>query len=228
MKIIALVGQKGGTGKTTTATGLAVAASEDHKEVVVIDLDPQANATNWRDRRGGEADQSPIVVSAQVGRLAHVLNAAREGGADFAIIDTPGKLDAASIAAAKAANLVLIPMQPGVFDLETLDETRNLLHAAGDPLCVVVLNGIHPTGKAHEDARAAIESKGYIVADSHLARRATFRDAPNSGQGPTDYEPAGKAAEEIKALYKLINSTLRKLKIEEENGDEDQIKQRTA
>jgi chromosome partitioning protein len=213
MKIVALIGQKGGTGKTTTATALAVAASEDGKEVAVIDLDPQANAANWKDRRGGE-DQSPIVVSAQVGRLEHVLKAARTGGADLAIIDTPGKLDAASIAAAKAADLVLIPMQPGVFDLETLQETRNLLHAANDPQSLVVLNGIHPTGKAHEDARGVIEGMGYRVADSCFARRAAFRDAPNSGQGPTDYEPDGKAADEVRELYKLIISTLKNLNIE--------------
>lgn len=224
MKIIALIGQKGGTGKTTTATALAVAAVEDGQEVALIDLDPQSNATNWKDRR---QSQSPVVVSAQVGRLPQVLQAARDGGADLAIIDTPGKLDAASIAAAQVADLVLIPMRAGVFDVETLKETRNLLHAAKDPLCLVLLNGIHPTGRAHEDARAVIEAMGYQVSPVHFSSRAAFKDAPNSGQGPTDYEPDGKAAGEVRALHKLINSMLRKLKDEASDG-KDQAQQRIA
>ena len=82
MFVTALVGQKGGTGKTTAGLGLAVAAARAGQATAIIDLDPQANAANWKDRREAH---NPAVVSAQVSRLRQTLEAAREHGAEFVI-----------------------------------------------------------------------------------------------------------------------------------------------
>jgi chromosome partitioning protein len=73
MQTIAIVSQKGGTGKTTIAIHLAVSAERAGKPAVVIDLDPQASAAAWRDLRTEEA---PAVESVQPARLAATLNAA--------------------------------------------------------------------------------------------------------------------------------------------------------
>ncbi|HEV8716392.1 MAG TPA: ParA family protein [Candidatus Binatia bacterium] len=66
MEKLAILGEKGGGGKSTTALGLAVAFALAGKEVAVIDLDPQATAAKWSDRRGKDF---PAVVSCQVSRL---------------------------------------------------------------------------------------------------------------------------------------------------------------
>lgn len=54
MITVAFCTQKGGTGKTTIATALAVAAHLAGKKAALLDLDPQTNAVNWFDRREGD------------------------------------------------------------------------------------------------------------------------------------------------------------------------------
>lgn len=119
-----MIGQKGGGGKTTTGTGLAVEAARANLAALVIDLDPQANAANWKDRR--EAD-NPAVVAAPASRLRPTLEAARQHGAQFVVIDTPAKSDSAALDAARVADLVLIPVWPQIYHLETLLAMKDLL-----------------------------------------------------------------------------------------------------
>ena len=101
MKVIAVVGQKGGSGKTMTSENIAALATKAGLKVLVVDLDPQTNVCLWSDRRG---TNSPMVVSAQVGRLSHVLKVAAEEGADMAILDTPPKATEVSTAASRAGS----------------------------------------------------------------------------------------------------------------------------
>jgi len=88
MKIVSFVCQKGGTSKTTTAINLAVEALAYGLEVVLIDLDPQVSACDWKDIRG---DAAPVVASTPVPHLERTLRAAGENGADLVIIDTAGR-----------------------------------------------------------------------------------------------------------------------------------------
>lgn len=206
MKIIAVIGQKGGTGKTTLTTGLAVAASLAGKQSAIIDLDPQTNAANWKDRR--EAESGPAVVSVQVGRLRHALEAAREAGAAYVFIDTAGKSDTAAIESAKVADFVLVPARMQVFDLETLAAVRDILRFAGDPPAAVVINGAHPNAKNPAEAAEEIrEGFGIAVAPVALSHRAAYANAPATGQGPQELEPNGKAAKELAALFAFVEKS---------------------
>jgi chromosome partitioning protein len=205
MKTIAVESQKGGSGKTTTTLNLAVAAGRAGKTVVVIDLDPQASAAGWKDSRAAEA---PVVVSVPPARLPQALEAAREGGADIAIIDTAPHAESAALAAAKAADLILIPTRPGILDLRAIGTTADLAKIAGKP-AFVVLNAIPPGAhRLIEDARAAAAVHGLEVAPVVIEQRAALSHSLTAGQTAQEYEPKGKAAEEIGRLFEWLRTQL--------------------
>jgi chromosome partitioning protein len=216
MQTIALIAQKGGTGKTTMALSLAVAAVQGGRTVAVIDLDPQASAGNWADRRAMK--DAPAVVSAHVPRLQSVIDTARQNGVDLLIIDTPGKSEQAALAAAKAADLVLIPCRPQIYDIETLSATKEIIDLAGGRPAFVILNAVPPQGRRHEEAQAAIEGISLAVCPAAFIQRAAFGDAPNAGQSASEYEPCGKAAQEIEQVYKFISKFLKKPTSEKSYG----------
>lgn len=203
MFTISLLGQKGGTGKTTAALGLAVAAVRAKRAVAVIDLDPQATATNWRDRR---KDEAPAVVSAQASRLRPTLEIAQKNGAELVIVDTAGRNDDSALNAARLSNLVLIPSRPNVVEIETLRAVADLIRLAGNPLANVLLNGIHPTAtKQAEEARAMIlQVFGLECAPVYLCHRSAYAEAPLSGRAPQELDPEGKAGIELSRLYEYV------------------------
>lgn len=202
MFTLALVGQKGGTGKTVAAIGLAVASSRAGLATVLIDLDPQATASKWKDRR---EDENPAVVSAQASRLQPVLDVSRRAKIDLAIIDTAGRNDDSALNAARAADLVLIPCRPNMVEIETLAAVKDLLLLAGNPPAFVVLNGIHPSAtRQAADAREMIhQAFGLRSCPAHLCHRSAYAEAPTSGKTPQELDPEGKAALELQQLFKF-------------------------
>src|SRR5712691_2224232 len=208
MYTIAMIGQKGGGGKTTTGTGLAVQAARSGLASLIIDLDPQANAANWKDRR--EAD-NPAVVSAQVSRLKPTLDAAQQHGAEFVVIDTPAKSDSAAIEAARAANLVLIPLRPQIYHFEGLPALQDLLLVAGNVPAYVVLNGLHHQATIQADKAKAMVKDLYKfqVCPVHLCDRAIYADVPAIGKSAQELDPQGGAAHELERLYVFVLQQLK-------------------
>jgi chromosome partitioning protein len=206
MEVIAVIAQKGGAGKTTLILSLAVAAQRAGKTVAIVDLDPQATACNWGDRRNSD---SPVIVSAQPARLPQVLKSAEEAGAQFVLIDTPPRAEQAAMMAAKVANLILIPCRPAVFDLDTVSTTLELVRHAGNSSIAAVLNGVPPRGSKGDQAADVIRGLEVPVCPDSFGHRAAFGDAGALGQSAQEYDPRGKAAEEIERVYKFVCKLLK-------------------
>jgi chromosome partitioning protein len=216
MKVLVVIMQKGGAGKTTLVQALAVAAKRAGLSVAVIDLDPQATTCKWGDRRQDDL----LIISIQAARLPQALNTAREGGVNIVIIDTPPRAADAAMAAAQAADLILIPVQPTINDLETLATTQSLIAGAGSKAAIaVVLNGVPPQGPQREQAIAYIKDLGLPMCPMTLGRRAAYTHAAILGQTAQEYDPRGKAAEEIEHLYKFTCNHLNSLAQEKGNID---------
>jgi chromosome partitioning protein len=199
MNTISIISQKGGAGKTTLTLNLAGSAEELGWRTVVIDLDPQASAKGWHDHRKQE---TPVVISAQASRLDDVLTTAREHGADLCVIDTAPHSETTALAAARAADLILIPCRPAILDLRAISSSVDLVQIAKRP-ALIVLNAAPPRGGLAAQAEEAIRAYGIPVAEARISQRAAFVHSLTAGQTVTEYEPHGAAASEIRALCLL-------------------------
>jgi chromosome partitioning protein len=191
MRVLSLVSQKGGVGKTTLATALAVAAHRDGKRPVLIDLDPQASASFWMDTR---QDDGLAVSAVPSSRLGHVLKAAAEAGAELAIIDTPPFAKDIAYEAAERADFVLIPTR--------LAMTRTIdLIKAFQKQAAVVLTFCPPAGKEIDDTEAAVRALEAELCPVRIGTRIAYSRAQQSGLAAQELDPHGKAATEIQDLY---------------------------
>jgi chromosome partitioning protein len=207
MKTIALVTQKGGAGKSTLASSLAVAAHEAGERVCLIDLDPQATLTTWG-RTRGETDVP--VVAATAAKLPAVIAALADKGVTLAFIDTPGAEGPAASAAMSAAQLCLIPARPTAFDLWASANTREALkRGKGD--YVFVLNQCPPAQQSAriQEGVAALEAMGGLLSPLVLAR-VDYQEAARLGWGVTELNPHGAAAGEMRALWASLKKRLAK------------------
>ena len=198
MYIVAVIMEKGGVGKTTIALNMAVAAMQNGLTSAIIDIDPQATASNWTDRRTAE---KPWVVPAPAARLTAAIQQAETQGVEFLVIDTPPHSGTDAAEAARRADVVLIPVEPHLFTLETLPKLGDLLKFAGNPPALFVVNKAATQGMEASNAADHIKAQGFNVSPVVLHLRAAHRHATNVGKGATEYEPDSKAAQEVLQLY---------------------------
>jgi len=200
MKTVALVTQKGGTGKSTLVVHLAVAATRHGLAVAIIDLDPQASARLWAERRNRD---DLAVVSARAAELPRLLGEARQQGADLVVIDTAGHSDVTTGAVIQAVDLVLIPCRPSLYDLHASAETAAQVKRAGGKKAAFVLNAVPSRGSRAEEAREVLRDV-LPVAPVEIHNLVAYSDALNDGRSVEELDEGSKAAEEIRALYHWI------------------------
>jgi chromosome partitioning protein len=204
MKTLVILAQKGGSGKTTLAVHMAVCAARQKRRTALIDIDPQSSAFNWNESR--DEGRKLDAAKAEAGQIPALLQQAKAGGIDLAIIDTAPHSDSAAAIAAQYADLVLIPCRPARFDLDAIASTVQIATVAKKSAALVI--NAAPRGKLAEEARAALERQGITVIDTVLHQRAAYSHAVIDGRSVHEYEPNGKAAAEIDELYNHLTGLL--------------------
>ena len=208
MKTLAILSRKGGTGKTTLAVNLSVAAERAGHSTVLVDLDPQASAVKWNDNR---KDDAPVVVASPVSRLPEVLKKAEAAGATLAILDTAPhtildtnpytRADALDIAG--VAEMALIPCKPALIDLQAITSTINVIRLANVP-ARIVFNAVPSRGNRADQARTAVEVFDVPCAPCKVGDRVAFMDAYNAGLTVQEYEPRGESESRSQRFCMLI------------------------
>lgn len=205
MKKIAMLNRKGGPGKTTLGVNLSVAAEQAGLSTLLVDLDPQASAAKWKDDREQE---TPVVVASPASRLTEILNKAESSGADLVVMDTAPNVEADLLDVARAADLVLIPCKAAKVDLKAMISTINVVRMANVP-ARIVFNEVPARGNRGEQAREAVKVFDDVpVVPLDIGHRVAYVDAFNAGLSVTEYEPRGKASDEIGALYAYLSDEM--------------------
>ena len=204
MKVLALVSSKGGSGKSTIAAYVAVAAVQAGKRVVILDADPQGSLSAWSGRRqAGDVG----VISIEPNKVPEAVKRIRERGTvDLVVVDTAGVEDAGAVVVARAADLVLVPCKPTQFDIDGVTNTAAKLSKFGVPFSIVISQV--PSGPRDRAREAAVKiAKLGRICPRFTTIRVAYGDALDEGQGITEYDPGSKAAQEIEGLWAWIQET---------------------
>ncbi len=206
--VVTVAQQKGGAGKTTLLVQLATAWRADGRRVAIVDIDPQASLTGWarvREHQGpGLADLRHAMVGGW--RLGVELDRLRRE-ADIVLVDTPPHAETDAKAAIRAADLILVPVQPSPLDLWASRATIELA-AKESRRCFLVLNRVPARGRVIEEASASVAREGWPALRAQLGNRQSYVSSFGRGRGVIESEPRSAAAVEVGALATEIRGLL--------------------
>jgi chromosome partitioning protein len=206
MDILTIASQKGGAGKTTLSTHLAVEAERTGAgPVAVVDTDPQGSLADWWNQRAAE---TPLFAAVAIGRLADHMTALRREGVNLVVIDTPPAFVDTIRAAIAVADLILIPARPSPHDLRAVGVIVEMAEDLKKPFGFVV-NGATPRTTIALEAVQALAQHGR-VAPVIVHQRIDFAASMVDGRTAGEVNARSRSAEEITALWKYIKTHLRK------------------
>jgi chromosome partitioning protein len=198
--VVAVAQRKGGAGKSTLAANLAAALSGLGERVALLDTDPQKTLSHWMQARAAAGGRArPIDFEAPAGwRVPATCDRLRRSH-DIVLLDTPPHDDTDARIAIRAADLVLVPLQPSPADLWATDATLDLAKAERRPV-VVALNRVPAQGRLAAQVAAELRGRGLRLLDAPIGNRAGFATAFAAGLGVTEAAPRSLAADEVRAL----------------------------
>lgn len=209
MRTLAVLSQKGGTGKTTLAVHLAVAAWAEQRRVLIADLDPQRSASEWRRARSGPG---PGLIESKTGALFVAQQASERAGVDLMVLDTRPSADGDTAEAIRFADLCLIVLRPTFFDLKATARMVDMTQAMGKT-AYFVLNQAPSRrgdreGPAVMDTVEGLKALGLPIAPVGLRGRAIYQQAVARGLTAQEAVPGSAAAREIELLWDHVGGSL--------------------
>lgn len=209
MKVIAVLNQKGGSGKTTIATHLARALQLSGQSVMLVDSDPQGSSRDWAAVR--EEHPIPVIGIDRPTIERDLKNVAQK---DFIVIDGAPQAADLAISAIKAADLILIPVQPSPYDIWATSDLVDLIHqrielTEGKLKAVFLISRAIKGTKIGAEIRQALADYQLPVLSTSIIQRVIYPTSAISGSTVLDDEPNGEAAKEIESLLQEVLALLK-------------------
>jgi len=209
MPVIALVGNKGGAGKSTLCINLAAALSR-HQPAVILDADPQQSSLQWRDIADGN---DALAVFQAVNGIKPALDMV-DPGTRYCLIDCPPSVHSEQMQEAlRLADLAIVPVQPSPLDIWATVHIENEVESARqvnpDLQAVLVINQLEPRTRLSQLMRQALDELTLPVAETAIMRRAAYRNSFLAGR--TVHDPGSRgalASDEINQLIKEMETFL--------------------
>jgi len=200
MHIVAIASQKGGSGKTTLAGHLAVAADRSGAgPVALVDTDPQGSLSEWWNAREAE---TPLFARTASNRLAADIERMRGLGIELLIIDTPPAIEATIEEVIRQVDLVIIPARPSPHDLRAAGATVDLVQRLGKPL-IFALNGATPRARITSEAVMALSQHG-TLAPVIIHHRTGFAASMIDGRTVMEISGDDRSSSEIMQLWDYL------------------------
>lgn len=203
MRVIVFASRKGGVGRSTLTSHLAVEAERvGAGPVATIDTDDMQGLAQWWDARSAN---TPALVRL-TGTLRQTAASLETRGFKLLFVDTPPALNASIAALVADAALVLVPVQPSPDDIRAVSSTIELVDRAKRPM-VFVINRTKPRARLTGEAAIALSQYG-TVAPVMVGDRTDYAGAKTDGRTAPELNPSGPAAKEMAALWSYIAGRL--------------------
>ena len=202
--IVTIGNSKGGVGKSTISCNLAVMAAKAGKNVLLVDADPQASSLNFRSIRESDDVKATAITTPTLHKdLKDFSNF------NMILIDSGGRDTSIFRSAILAADLLVIPVLPSVYDIWAASDTIEIVKEAmlyNEKLVSrFLINMVLPNSIMGRDTQAALKEHEEIpILKQTVGARQVFKNALSMGQGVVEFEPKSKAAQEIAACYQEI------------------------
>ncbi len=208
MHVIAVLNQKGGSGKTTIATHLARALQLEGAAVLLVDSDPQGSARDWAAVR---EDQPLTVVGLDRPTIDRDLKQLVRK--DFVVIDGAPQAADLALSAIKAADFILIPVQPSPYDIWAASDLVELIKQRieitdGRLQAAFVVSRVIKGTRIGREVSEALEGYGLPILATRITQRVIYPSTAALGSTVLDVEPNGEAAAEIRSLTHEIKQKL--------------------
>jgi chromosome partitioning protein len=208
-RIICVAQQKGGAGKTTLVSNLAIAYLTEGKSVALFDTDPQGSLGKWLDIREamlGENVKLRFATATAYGISRAIRSVS--GEADVILVDTPPKADSDVRWVLRESDLMLVPVTASQADVWATHDVLDLADRAGKPTHIV-MNRTRTGTRVGEDVARSVAELGAKQLKSSLANRVIYAEALGRGLGVMEAKRSSPASNEVRALANEVSAILK-------------------